>query len=272
MTGGTAPVEADLTGPARPDRLWWVVSSEWTKLWSLRSTPWTLLATVVSTVGISVLTSWAVAENPDNRPSGPLDVTGVTLAGLTFGQLAIAVLGVLVITGEYASGSIRTSLAAVPGRLRLLTAKAVVVVVVAFLTGILASFPSFYLGMTFFDARGEGVGIGEPHVLRAVVGGALLLAACGLFGFAIGVLLRHTAPAVTVSVALLLVLPIVLAAIPADVADTVNTYLLSWAGDDITSVVRQPDSLAPWEGFGVFVAEVAVLLAAGAVLMRRRDA
>jgi ABC-type transport system involved in multi-copper enzyme maturation permease subunit len=272
MSGATAPAGPARIGATGPDRLWWVVRSEWTKLWSLRSTPWTLLATIVLTVGFSVLISWAVSTDPSDRPAGPLDVVGSALAGLVFGQLAIAVLGVLVITGEYASGSIRTTLAAVPGRLRLLTAKAVVVTVVGLVTGVLASFPSFFLGMTFFDAHGDGVGIGEPHVLRAVVGGALLLATCGLFGLAVGVLLRHTAPAITVSIALLLVVPLVLIAVPAEAADAVNTYLLSSAGDDITSVVRQPDSLEPWQGFGVFVAEVALLLAAGAVLMRRRDA
>lgn len=271
MSSVTASAGPKRVGPVRSDHLLWVIRSEWTKLWSLRSTGWTLLATVVATIGFSTLASWAVTTQPDSGPSGPLDVTGAALSGLTLGQLPIAVLGVLVITAEYSTGSIRSSLAAVPGRLRLLTAKAVVIAVVAFGTGILACFPSFYLGMAFFNAHGKGVGIGEPHVLRAVIGGALLLTVCGLFGYAIGILMRHTAGAITVSVALLFVIPIVLLAIPADIVRTINKYFLSNAGDDIASVIRQPDTLAPWHGYLVFLAEVAFLLAVAAVLMRRRD-
>lgn len=272
MNSVMASAGSNRVGALRSDHLLWVIRSEWTKLWSLRSTGWTLLATVVATIGFSTLASWAVTTQPDRGPSGPLDVTGATLSGLMLGQLPIAVLGVLVITGEYSTGSIRSSLAAVPGRLRLLTAKAVVITVVGFVTGILACFPSFYLGMTFFNAHHEGVGIGEPHVLRAVIGGALLLTACGLFGYAIGILIRHTAGAITVTVALLSVIPIVLIAIPADIVRTINKYFLSNAGDEITSVLPQPDTLGPWHGYFIFLAEVAFLLAVAAVLMKRRDA
>ncbi len=272
MTSVTASDASKWAGSLRSDHLLWVIRSEWTKLWSLRSTGWTLLATVVVTIGFSTLASWAVATQPGSGPSGPLDVTGATLSGLLLGQLPIAVLGVLVMTGEYSSGSIRSSLVAVPARMRLLTAKAVVITVVGLVTGLLACFPSFYLGMTFFDAHHEGVGLGEPHVLRAVIGGSLLLTACGLFGYAIGILMRHTAGAITVSVALLFVIPIVLIAIPADIVRTINKYFLSNAGDDITNVIPQPDTLGPWHGYLVFLAEVAVLLAVAAVVMRRRDA
>lgn len=267
----TAPAGSGRVGPIRPDHLWWVVRSEWTKLWSLRSTGWTLLATVVVTVGVSVLISWAVATDQGARPEGTLDVASATIGGLILGQLPMAVLGALVITGEYSTGSITSTLAAVPARLRLLTAKAAVVVLVGLLAGVPSCFASFYLGMAVFDAHDLGVGIGEPHVLRAVIGGALLLSACGLFGFAVGVVVRHTAPAITVSVALLFLVPMVLFSIPGDVADSINTYFLSSAGDDITAVVPQADNLGPWQGYAVFVGEVALVLVAGALLMRRRD-
>jgi ABC-2 type transport system permease protein len=272
MNSVTTTAVSNRVAPVRSDHLLWVVRSEWTKFWSLHSTIWALLATVVVTIGSSTLVSWAVATDPASAGPGPLDVTGAVLFGVFLGQLPIAVLGVLVITGEYSTGSIRSSLAAVPARLRLLTAKGVVITVVGFLTGILACFPSFYLGMMFFNAQGEGVGVGEPHVLRAVIGGALLLTTCGLFGFAIGILLRHTAPAITVSVALLFLVPIVLLSIPAHIADTINKYFLSSAGNQITSALPQPGALGPWQGYLVFLAEVAFLLAVGAVLMRRRDA
>lgn len=273
MNSLTTSAGSNRVAHLRSDHLLWVIRSEWTKLWSLRSTRWTLLATVVVTIGSSTLVSWAVAtEQGSSRPPGPLDATAATLFGVMLGQLPIAVLGVLLITGEYSTGSIRSSLAAVPARLRLLAAKAVVITVVGFVTGILACFPSFYLGMTFFNAHHEGVGIGEPHVLRAVIGGALLLTASGLFGYAIGILLRHTAGAITVTVALLFLIPIVLTSIPADIVRTINKYFLSSAGNQITNVLPQPDALAPWPGYFIFLAEVAFLLAVAAVLMKRRDA
>jgi hypothetical protein len=272
MNSLTTSAGSNRVAHLRSDHLLWVIRSEWTKLWSLRSTRWTLLATVVVTLGSSALFSWAVATERSSGPPGPLDATAATLSGVMLGQLPIAVLGVLLITGEYSTGSIRSSLAAVPARLRLLAAKAVVITVVGFVTGILACLPSFYLGMTFFNAHHEGVGIGEPHVLRAVIGGALLLTASGLFGYAIGILLRHTAGAITITVALLFLIPIVLTSIPADIVRTINKYFLSSAGNQITNVLPQPDALAPWHGYFIFLAEVAFLLAVAAVLMKRRDA
>ncbi len=94
----------------------------------------------------------------------------------------------------------------------------------------------------------------------------------GWLPYAIGILLRHTAGAITVSVALLFVVPIVLIAIPADIVRTINKYFPSSAGNHITRVLPQPDTLAPWHGYLIFLAEVAFLLAVAAVLMKRRDA
>lgn len=273
MSTPTTSAGTHRTERSGSDNLLWVMRSEWTKLWSLRSTPWTIVAMFVVTVGFAALASWGTATHlREAAAGGALDVTNVALAGLLFGQLPIAVLGVLVISGEYSTGGIRSSLTAVPGRIRLLTAKAVVFTLVAVVSGLITSFVSFYVGMIFFNAHGVGVGIGEPHVLRAVIGGGLLLTASGLLGFAIGILLRHSAGAITVSVALLFVIPIVLSAIPADVVRSANKYFLSSAGERVTHVVSQPDALGPWHGYLVFIGEVAFLLVCGAVLMVRRDA
>lgn len=271
----TDPAESSQVPRAPSDHLLWVVRSEWTKLWSLRSTGWTLLTAFVLSVGSSAVVSWALVTERQNQPSnlsGPLDVTGASLSGLLVGQLPIAVLGVLVISGEYSTGSIRTTLVAVPARLRLLMAKGVVLTVVAFVTGILICFPSFFLGMAFFNAQHQGVGLGEPHVLRAVIGGALLLSGSALLGYAIGILVRHTAGAVAVTLGLLFVVPVLLASIPADPLQTANKYFLASAAGQITSVLPQSDMLAAWPGYLLFLAEVAVLLVAGAALMQRRDA
>ena len=131
---------------------------------------------------------------------------------------------------------------------------------------------SFFVGMTFFSAHGIGVGLGDPHVLRAVLGAALYLTVSGLLGYAVGLILRHTAGAITVVVALLFIVPIVLNVIPADIVRSINKYFLGSAGQQVASVLPTPDALGPWTGFLVFAAETAVLLVLGALLVKRRDA
>lgn len=252
-----------------------VIRSEWTKLWSLRSTGWSLAAMLLVSVGFSALASWGAATHLRQTAAhsgGSVDPTNITLSGLLFGQLAIAVLGVLGIGGEYSTGAIRSSLTAVPGRIRLLTGKLVVFTTVAFLAGTLTSVLSFFTGMVFFAAHHAGAGLGDPHVLRAVIGGGLLMTVCGLLGFAVGCLLRHTAGAITVSVAALFVIPIVLGAIPSGIVGDVNKYFLVVAGGGITSVIPRPDALSAWTGYLLFLAEVSALLVAGAARMLRRDA
>lgn len=250
-----------------------VLGSEWTKLWSLRSTAWTLATLFVVTVGFSVLAAWGTAANLEQAETrGQLDVTNIALGGVLFGQLAIAVLGVLVITGEYSTGGIRSSFVAVPQRLRLVVAKGVVFTAVALVVSAVTCLVSFLIGMTFFASHHVAVGLGDPHVLRAVLGAALYLTVSGLLGYAIGLLLRHTAGAITVVVALLFIVPIVLNVIPADIVRNINKYFLGSAGQHVAEVLAAPGALGPWTGFAVFAGETAVLLVAGALLVKRRDA
>jgi ABC-type transport system involved in multi-copper enzyme maturation permease subunit len=250
-----------------------VLHSEWIKLWSVRSTAWALFGLFIVTVGISALAAWGTASNLD-KTVGPVDATNVSLGGILFGQLALAVLGVLIITTEYSTGGIKSSLTAVPQRLRLLAAKAIVFIVVGFVVGLATCFASFYSGMTFFSGTQYHQAITDPHVLRAVVGGALFLVASGLLGFAIGTLLRHTAGAITISVALLFIAPLVLSTIPVDVVRTINEYFLGSAGQQVLTTVKPLGGhvLGPWVGYIVFTVEWAFLLLVGGGLMKRRDA
>jgi ABC-2 type transport system permease protein len=274
MSTLTAPsARSDVTADRRAATFVQVLGSEWTKLWSLRSTAWTLATLFVVTVGFSVLAAWGTATNlQEAQAAGPIDVTNVALGGVLFGQLAIAVLGVLVISGEYSTGGIKTSLIAVPRRIRFLLAKGVVFTAVALVTAVVTCLVSFFAGMTFFTAKHVGVGLGDPHVLRAVLGAALYLTVSGLLGYAIALILRHTAGAITTIVALLFVIPIVLNVIPADIVRTINKYFLGSAGQHIAEVLAAPNALGPWTGFLVFTAETAALLIIGAALLQRRDA
>jgi ABC-2 type transport system permease protein len=263
--------------PPATDRFDRVLLAEWTKLWSLRSTFWTLLVLLVVTVGFAALATWGTMQGVDADAEGvpaQFDPTSLTLAGLTFGQLAAAVLGAMVISSEYSTGGIRSTLTAVPGRLRLLLAKALVFVAVAFAVGLVTCFASFFVGQAFLHEEYR-TSLGDPGVTRAVIGGALYVAGSGMFGFALGALVRHTAGAITGAVALLLVLPPLTMLLPGEWGDTVTRHFTSNAGQQITSATQVPTVpavLGPWQGYAWFTIEWLVLLVVAAVLMRRRDA
>lgn len=258
------------------------VRSEWTKFWTVRSTYWTLLAALVVTVGLGALISGSVAtflNQPGQGGQGPQgqqmpDPVSLSLSGTAFGLLAMMVLGVLVISSEYGTGMIRSSLAAVPQRLRFLLAKTLVFTVVVLVVGEAASFAAFFIGNAFFAAHDLGVSLGDTGVLRAVVGGGLYLAASGLFGLAVGALLRHTAGAIATAAVFLFVLPGITQALPGDWGRNVWKYFTTNAGQQIIYPTHgsAPDALSPWLGYGVYVAWSVAVLIAAAVLIRTRDA
>jgi hypothetical protein len=252
-----------------------VMRAEWTKLFSVRSTGWTLLALVAATIGLGVLASWGTNHGWPQMSAADrakFDPVSTSMSGLALGQLAIAVLGVMVISSEYSTGGIRVSLTTVPRRMRLLTAKALVFTGVAFVVGLATSFGAFYAGQPWFSERGIGASLGDPGVLRAVIGGGLYVAASGLFGLAMGALLRRTAGAVTAAVALLLVVPPLMNLLPGAWGDAVVRYFSSNAGQQISYTHQSGNYLTPWVGFGVYCLWWIVPLAVGAWLMERRDA
>jgi ABC-2 type transport system permease protein len=262
--------------PPSTDRFDRVARAEWTKLWSVPSTAWSLLALVVVTTGIGVLACWGTMQGLDQNPTAipEFDTVNLTLAGLGLGQLAAAVLGAMVISTEYSTGGIRSTLTATPRRLTLLAAKALVFVGVALVVGVVTSFLSFTLGQAFLRDDLQ-VGLGDPGVLRALVGGGLYVAGSGMFGFAFGALLRHTAGAITAAVAVLLVLPPLSQLLPGSWGDAVTHHFTSNAGQAITfarAVENGVVTLGPWEGYAWFTAEWLLVLVVAALLMRRRDA
>jgi hypothetical protein len=270
----TATSTAASTTP-RAATLFDVVRSEWTKFWSVRSTIWTLLLVVVLTVGFGALFAWGTETSFSQMPAearADFDSTSTSLSGLIFAQLAIAVLGVLVISGEYSTGGIRSTLTAVPKRMRLLAAKAIVLIVVSWVVGTVTAFIAFFVGQSILGIADLDTSIGEPGVLRAVFGGGLYIVATGMFGFALGTLLRHTAGAVTIAVAMLLVIPPFLGLLPGEWGKTINHYFTSNAGQQITYVHQSEGALSPWGGYLVFTLWWVVILAVAAWLMNRRDA
>lgn len=264
-------------GPARPPGFGRLMLAEWTKLRSVRSTLWSVIAFVVVTIGFTSLVTALIAANwaqaqPADRAATVADPVGTILGtGLYFGQLAVCVLGVLTITGEYATGTIRASLLAVPRRLPMLAAKTVVFALVMLVIGEVVAVGSFFAGAAILHAHAP-VTLGDPGVARAVVGEGLYLAVLGMFSLAIGALLRHTAGAISAAIGVVFVLPILAGLLPGSWGHYVRDYLPAGAGTMIVQARQAAEQvLSPWQGFGVFCAWTALLLAAAFYLLKRRD-
>jgi len=247
--------------------------SEFTKIRSVRSTYWTLLVLVIVTVGIGTLSCLgAVSRGAEHGPN--FDPAFRSLVGLILGQLIIAVLGALTITSEYATGMVRTSLAVQPRRGTLFAAKAVVFAVVSLVTGLVASFASFFIGQAILSSKHLNTTLSQPHVLRAVIGGGLFLAVCGLLSFGLGAVLRHTAAAITAAIGLLFVILILSNFLPQTWQVHVDKWIPFNAGSQIWTVVTDPGShlFSAWTGFAVFAGYAVIAIAAGFMLFRKRDA
>jgi len=252
-----------------------VILSEYTKFRSLRSTVFSMLAAVVFIVGLSVLVpSVVVAHWPPDRPGEALafDPTARSLSGIFLAQLAIGVLGVLLISGEYATGMIRASFAAVPARLPVLWAKAAVFATVTLVLMVPSVLGAFLIGQSILTSKHLQANLSDLGVLRAVIGAALYLTVVGLLGIGLGALLRNTAAGISTLFGLLFVLPIIVRFLPSSWADPINKYLPSSAGEAVTHVHPNPAMLAPWNGFGLFCVYALVVLIAAAISLRRRDA
>ncbi len=246
------------------------VRSEWIKLRSLRSTVYSLAAAFVAIVAIGTFMSLGavLADSSEGEPVGPL---AGALAGIGLSELIVAVLGVLAVTGEYASGLVRVTFAAVPRRTSVLVAKAVTVGATVFVVTLAAALVTFFAAGAVVARTGASLSQTAPGVVRALVGAALYLAGIALLGMGFGWLLRSTAGAMAALVGMLYVLPVVGMVLPAEVGARILPYLPNNAG---TAIMQIPPAgpLGAWGGFALFAGYVAMILAAAAVAVRRRDA
>lgn len=265
-----------MRSPVTPARL---VRSEWRKLWSLRSTRWICAGIVL---GQSVLTALLAAITDLSELGYAADRVGPELLNAMYpaAQLAIAVLAVLAITGEYSTGTIRSTFAAAPRRTGTVVAKGLVLAVTALLTGAAASLLTWAL---LVPRLGTAYAIrpGDPVHLRLLLAMPLYLAGIALFGYGIGLMVRRTAPALGIVLATFLVvdtLAMMLQRIR--LVEVLTPFLPAAAGtrlltsDSGPAIMSAQDvvMLGPWQGWGVLLAWAAVVLLAGLVLVRRRDA
>jgi len=256
-----------------------LMHAEWTKIRSVRSTVWSLVAFVVVAIGFSTLIAIVISNtwnSPGNHPNHArllADPTAVIFgAGLGLGQLAICVLGVIVISSEYTSGAIRSSLLAVPHRIPMLAAKAAVWGALDFVVSAITVFATFFITTAILRSH-VSVTLSQPGVTKAVIGGILYLTVLGLFAMSLGGLIRHTAGAIAIVIALVIVVPPLVGLIPGTIANHVHGYLPTQAGQLVAQTSQQSgDVLSGWQGFGVFCAWTVLLLAICGALLVRRDA
>jgi ABC-2 type transport system permease protein len=258
-----------------------VVNSEWIKFRTLRSTIWTLVVTVLVMVGMVTLFSGVLASQGAGGRGAPVSIDVFSIAA-SMASLAAVVLGVLVVTGEYSTGMIRSTLAAVPRRLPALWAKAVVLAVSIFVVSAVATGISLVVMQLFLGGKGLAPDLGDAQTLRVLAGVPLYLTAIALFSFSIGAILRHSAGALATVLGLLLVVQN-LFMIPWKPLQYISPFLPGTAGVRIVMTQASLNAmtagaptvgavLSPWQGFAVLLAWVAVLLTAAAVLLRRRNA
>jgi ABC-type transport system involved in multi-copper enzyme maturation permease subunit len=275
-TLATAPVE--LPPATRPAGLGGALRSEWTKLRTVRSTGFSLLTMAAIALGLMSLIAWATMNRWDQLdPSDRAELSGnpletILVRPIFVSQLVVAVLGVMVISAEYTTGMIRSTLQAQPRRLTVLIAKVAVFATLMLVVGELLSFAAFFIGRPIIAGH-VPVSLSDPGVTRSVVGAGLYLAVLGLFALAFGAILRHTAGAITAVLGIVLILSNLTALLPDSWGKHINAWMPTNAGQLIMQPASGPDDLlSAWQGFAVFAGWTALLLSVAAVLFVRRDA
>jgi ABC-2 type transport system permease protein len=280
MSVTTAPQTPPAASAAAPQPQYRVTSlrvlrSEWAKLWSLRSTWITLGVGLLFLVAFGIIgalrykSGYASATpDPDFADSTVLDLS---LFGTNFAQLAIGVLGVLVTAGEYATGMIRSTLAAVPKRLPVLWSKTAAFGVVAFAVTLPSVFVTFLVGSSILSGTPAALTLSNTGVVRSLVGAAVYLGLVGVMGAALGALLRSIAGGISVLVAALMLVPGLISLLPSAWQNNIEPYLPGTAGSSMFALQQAPHTLSPTNGFFVFAAWTALFLAAAAWRLKRTD-
>jgi ABC-2 type transport system permease protein len=253
-----------------------VVRSEWTKLWSLRSTRWVLLVSFIAMAAPGPIISavqmgrWAHLTLHQRATFDSID-TGV--GGWHLAQLGIGVLGVLIISGEYSTGMIRSSLMAVPRRLPVLAAKVLVYVGVIFVLMLVATSISYFATQAIVAEHHIQHGIGYPGALRVVIGNVLFLTVLGIMCVGLGGWVRNSAGGIAAFVGLIFVLSGIIDILPSNIGNAVMPYLPLNAGTAVaTYTFENSHHLTPWGGFALFCGYTLIVMLGASLTLVLRDA
>ena len=251
------------------------IRSEWIKFRTVRSTIMGVVITFVLTIGLGALITIAVRahwHSMDPVRKLTFDPVTASLSGILFAQFAVGVIGTLFISSEYSSGSIRTTLAAIPNRLELVWGKLVVLVVSLFVVSEVACFITFVMGQAIFSGVVPTASLSDGAVLRTVILAGVYLTLLSVLGFSLGLILRQSAACISVFTSLLLILPIIVFLLPQSWQNTISKYEPSELGHSMTSVTAQINNFGAWTALIILTIYVAVVLSAGTTMLIRRDA
>ncbi|WP_413811356.1 ABC transporter permease [Streptomyces sp. OE57] len=271
-----APAHRTLPAPAGRATFRHSLHAEWIKIRTMRSTGYVILGTLAFCTGLASLNGtsaggdYATMTAADRAAFDPL---ATSLRGYLLAQIALGLLGGLVITSEYGARTIVSTLTAVPHRARVLAAKATVLIAVALPVGLVVSLSGFLVGQAALaGADAPHLGLSDPQALRGILGGGLYLTLAALFGLAIGAVIRSTTATVTTLFGAMLIVQAFAPALPGAFGDRVAKYWPPIAGGQIITGHRDPALLAPWSGLAVMAGCVGALLTAAFIVFRRRDA
>jgi ABC-2 type transport system permease protein len=262
-----SPIDGDDIAPGRYGAVQ-AMRAELTKIRSLRSTSLILAAMVVGAVVVTVLVTTHTAGR-GNRNFQGFDPTNQSLTGIALASLLVGVIGALAITGEYGTGTIRSSLSATPRRSLLLGAKVAVVGAISLVVGEVLTFTCFFTGQSILSGRAPSATIGQPGVLRAVVLTGAYLALLALFGLGLGLIIRHTSGALATFVGCTFLLPILLQSLPGNPSRFAPESILA---NSVAAVVPQSGQLSATTGFLMMALYTVVILGVGRAVLVRRDA
>lgn len=257
-----------------------ILNSEWIKLRTLRSTLWCYALIVVITIGLGLLLAGTADTAGTAVPADAQQAIWlqVSTLGIQFSVLITSVLGALVITGEYGTGMIRSTLAAVPRRTPALLAKALVFGVATFVVGFISVLATALVTAPVLAARGIHADFGDPQPWLVFLGGAGYLSLVGLIALALGTIIRNSAGGIAAALGLILVVPTIVGIIAgvtkADWAADLGQYLPSSGGSQMYNALQAPGAvqLEPWQGALVVITWVVVLMAGAVILLKKRDA
>lgn len=248
-----------------------VIRSEWIKFRTLRSTVAVLLTAAVGMIAIALLVAYNTRHlTADLQPDD--HVQSSTMQGYYLGQLLIGALGVLFVSGEYSTGMIRSTLVGVPKRLPVLWAKLLVFVSVAVITMVAACVIAFLGAQALISHYRTGYSLGDPGVLRVVLGTGLYLTLIGVIGAALGWIVRSTPGALVAYIAVVLVLPVLFGSVLGTWGKDIAKFMPSQAGASFVTSIHPPNMLSPWTGLGVLALWAVLGMGIAFLELRRRDA
>jgi ABC-type transport system involved in multi-copper enzyme maturation permease subunit len=249
--------------------------SEWIKFRSVRSTIVGTIVFIVLTIGLGVLVTSLVRANWNTMNLAnkvTFDPVSTSLGGLFFGQFAVGVIGSLFITTEYTSGAIRTSLTAVPNRIRLILAKLVVLVTSMLVISEIICLAAFLIGMQIFSGVVPTRSLSSDAVLRSVLLAGVYLTLLAVFGFSLGLILRQSVACISVFVSLLLIVPIIVFLLPQSLQNSIQKFEPSSLGSSMMSEVTKSEMFGAWSALAILTTYVVVLFVIGVTMFQRRDA